>query len=133
MQPRDKFFTALLAVRSGSPPLSHAVEIIQAGSQLNDETVESLRSRLVASAQRGSWRYVLDLSRITTIDSNGLGLLVSALRSVQDAGGTIGLVASSPKLQRILELCVRSRSCKIYARSGDALRALRDARPKTAA
>jgi anti-sigma B factor antagonist len=133
MQPRDKFFTALLAVRSGSPPLSHSVEIIQTGSQLNDETVESLRSRLVASARRGSWRYVLDLSRITTIDSNGLGLLVSALRSVQDAGGTIGLVAGSPKLQRILELCVRSRSCKIYARSGDALRALRDARPKTAA
>jgi anti-sigma B factor antagonist len=134
MQPRDKFFTALLDIRSHPVEQSNLVEIVTAGERLNIDTIDALRSKLTACAQRGTWRYVVDLTRVKTIDSPGLGMLVSALRIIQDVGGTVGLVADSPKLQRILELCVRSRSCKIYARTGDALRALRSMpQPRTAA
>jgi anti-sigma B factor antagonist len=134
MQPRDKFFTALLGIRSTLPSDSDVVEVVGAGCRLNSDSIESLRSKLTACAQRGSWRFVVDLTRVKTMDSGGLGMLVSALRSLQDAGGSVGLVTDSPKFQRILELCARSRYCKIYARTGDALRALRAVRqPRTAA
>lgn len=134
MQPRDKFFSALLGIQSAAAPSSAlAVEVVSAGAHLNVEAVDVLRTKLTACAQRGSWRYVLDLTRVKAIDSQGLGMLVSALRSIADVGGAVGLVTHSPKLQRILELCACSRSCKIFERTGDALIALQTAQPKTAA
>lgn len=136
MQPRDKFFTALLGIRSADAtlPLSEAVEVVAAGDQLDADGVDTLRLKLTSCAQRGSWRYVVDLTRVKTMDSLGLGMLVSALRAINDLGGKVGLVTDSPKLQRILETCARSRSCKIFGRTGDAIAALRSAtRPQTAA
>lgn len=135
MQPRDKFFSALLGIRSADvqPSGSDAVEVVSAGDRLNVDGMDALRTKLTACAKRGSWRFVLDLTRVKTMDSPGLGLLVRALRSIADLGGMVGLVTDSPKLQRVLELCARSRSCKIFERTGDALLALRTAQPKTAA
>lgn len=96
--------------------------------------MDTLRLNLTSCAQRGSWRYVVDLTRVKKMDSPGLGMLVSALRTIHDLGGAVGLVTDSPKLHRILELCAHSRSCKIYGCTGDAIAALRNqARPKTAA
>src|SRR5579862_2314275 len=119
MQPRDKFFSALLGIQSAAAPSgAHAVEVVSAGARLNVEAVDELRTKLTACAQRGSWRYVLDLTRVKAIDSQGLGMLVGALRSISDLGGSVGLVTQSPKLQRILELCACSRSCKIFERTG---------------
>ena len=135
MQPRDKFFSALLGIQSAAvkPASSDAVEVVRASDRLDADAIDALRTKLTACAQRGSWRYVLDLTRVKTMDSPGLGMLVSALRSIADLGGTVGLVTASSKLQRILELCARSRSCMIFERVGDAMLALHDAQPKTAA
>ncbi len=135
MQPRDKFFTALFAIRSGAQPSdSDAVAVVAASDRLDADGMDTLRLKLTSCAQSGSWRYVVDLTRVKKIDSLGLGMLVSALRTIRDLGGAVGLVTTSPKLQRLLELCAHSRSCKIYSRTGDALAALRNAaRPKTAA
>ena len=135
MQPRDKFFSALLGIQAAAAGAisSGEVEVVSTGDRLTAEAVDALRTKLMACAQRGSWRYVLDLSRVKRMDSPGLGSLVSALRSIADLGGVVGLVTGSPKLQRILELCARSRSCKIFERTNDALLALRTAQPKTAA
>ncbi len=137
MQPRDKFFNALFGIRSaasGTQNGSGGVEVVAAGSQLDVDGMEAMRSKLMSCAQRGNWKYVLDLSKVQSIDSPGLGMLVSALRSIRDIGGTVGLVTSSPRLQRILELCARDRTCSIFSRTADAVAALTEAtQPKTAA
>ena len=135
MQPRDKFFTALFDIRSAaSPSGADNVEIVRAKGWLNADGMESLRLALTTCARRGTWRYVVDLSRVKRMDSPGLGMLVSALRTIHDLGGTVGLVTDSPRFQRILELCARSRSCNIYNSASDALAALQAlTRPKSAA
>lgn len=135
MQPRDKFFTALMALRAaGSTQSSNGVEVVQAARELDATGMESLRSAVMCGAQRGNWTYVLDLTAVKAMDSPGLGMLVSALRSIRDLGGLVGLVTDSPRLQRILELCARDRSCRIYNRLPEALKALSEAtQPKTAA
>jgi anti-sigma B factor antagonist len=137
MQPRDKFFNALFGIRaaaSGTQNGSGSVEVIAAGSQLDADGMEAVRAKLMASAQRGNWKYVIDLTKAKTISSPGLGMLVSALRSIRDLGGSVGLVTSSPRLQRILELCARDRTCSIFSRTADATAALTGAtEPKTAA
>ena len=137
MQPRDKFFNALFGIRSaasGTQNGSGGVEVVAAGSQLDVDGMEAMRSKLMSCAQRGNWKYVLDLSKVQSMDSPGLGMLVSALRSIRDIGGTVGLVTSSARLQRILELCARDRTCSIFSRTADAVAALTEAtQPKTAA
>jgi|ERR1700680_213786 len=137
MQPRDKFFNTLFGIRSaasGTQNGSGSVEVVAAGSQLDVDGMEAMRSKLMSCAQRGNWKYVLDLSKVQSMDSPGLGMLVSALRSIRDIGGTVGLVTSSPRLQRILELCARDRTCSIFSRTADAVAALTEAtQPKTAA
>jgi len=77
---------------------------------------------------------VLDLSKVKSMDSPGLGMLVSALRTIRDLGGSVGLVTGSPRLQHILELCASDRTCSIFSRTADAIAALTGAtQPKTAA
>ena len=96
--------------------------------------MEAIRSKVMSCAQRGNWKYVLDLSKVQSMDSPGLGMLVSALRSIRDLGGTVGLVTSSPRLHRMLELCARDRTCSIFSHTADAVTALTGAtQPKTAA
>jgi anti-sigma B factor antagonist len=47
---------------------------------------------------------VIDLSRVTFIDSSGLGVLVGALRRVQEHGHRLVLRAPTASLQRVLEV-----------------------------
>lgn len=137
MQPRDKFFSALFGIRSaasGTQNGSGGVEVVVAGNELDVDAMEAIRSKVMSCAQRGNWKYVLDLSKVKSMDSPGLGMLVSALRSIRDLGGSVGLVTSSPRLHRILELCARDRTCSIFSRTADAIAALTGAtQPKTAA
>jgi anti-sigma B factor antagonist len=137
MQPRDKFFSALFGIRSaasGTQNGSGGVEVVAAGRELDVDAMEAIRSKVMSCAQRGNWKYVLDLSKVQSMDSPGLGMLVSALRSIRDLGGTVGLVTTSPRLHRILELCARDRTCSIFSRTADAITALTGAtQPKTAA
>ncbi len=136
MQPRDKFFSELLSLRTKAPAPNSAgiVEIVTAGKHLGADGMEALRCQLMSCAQRGNWKYVLDLTKVASMDSPGLGMLVSALRSIRDLGGAVGLVTDSPRLQRILELCARDRSCNIFHRTSDAVAALTGAtQPQSAA
>jgi anti-sigma B factor antagonist len=96
--------------------------------------MEAMRAKLMSSAQRGNWNYVLDLGKVQSMDSPGLGMLVSALRTIRDLGGSVGLVTDSPRLQRVLEMCARDRTCSIFTRTADAVAALAaTTQPKTAA
>lgn len=136
MQPRDKFFSSLMEIRSASG-LTSTVErpaVVEAGGVLDAGAMEKVRSALTTSAQQGCWNYVIDLSDVHAVDSNGLALLVSALRSLRDAGGYAALVTGRPDMQRILELCARSRNCLIFSSTSEACSALQScALPKTAA
>lgn len=138
MQQRDKFFNALVSIRSTAAIAEAAASgqpaIIDGGTALDAASMRTVREALTSNAREGRWNYVLDLSRVTAIDSSGLGMLISALRSLRDAGGSIGLVTASPNVQRILELCARRRSCRIFARTADAVAALtRSSLPRSAA
>jgi len=126
MQPRDKFFSALMGIRTAgaSCGLPGGIEVLAADDHLDADGMESVRAKVMSSARRGNWNYIFDLTRVTTMDSPGLGMLVSALRAIRDLGGSVGLVTDSPRLHHILELCARDRGCQIFSRTAEALSAL---------
>ncbi len=125
-----------MAIRSAAG-LTSTVErpaLVEPGATLDAAAMEKVRASLTTSAQQGCWNYVIDLSGVRAVDSNGLALLVSALRSVRDAGGYAALVTGRPDMQRMLELCARSRNCRIFSSTSEACRALQSSPlPKTAA
>ena len=137
MQPRDKFFSALLGIQaaaSGTQTGPGSVEVLAASKRLDSDGVEAMRAKVMSCAKAGNWNYVLDLTSVETMDSPGLGMLVSALRTIRDLGGSVGLVTDSPRLQRVLELCARDRSCRIFTRTAEAVDALAaSSQPQTAA
>jgi anti-anti-sigma factor len=47
---------------------------------------------------------VLDLSRVSFMDSTGLHVVLGAEKEMREAGGSLSLVSGSPQVQRLLEL-----------------------------
>lgn len=64
---------------------------------------ESARLRHVAKEALGESKHVvLDLGKVTHIDSTGLGVLVGLYVSARNAGGVIKLANLNPRLREVL-------------------------------
>lgn len=59
---------------------------------------------LLALFKRGRTRVVVNLEKVTYIDSTGLGMLIDALRRARDLGGSISIVVTANRTRRIFEM-----------------------------
>ena len=82
----------------------HAV--VQVAGELDALTAPRLHDELVALADSGVDRVVLDLRRLTFVDSFGLGVIVSARRRLNPNGNALCVVADDDQhtLRRVLEI-----------------------------
>lgn len=74
------------------------------GKMVIGEPVESFEETVVDLVDRGDHLMVVDLSKVTRIDSSGVGSLVSALRNCRDEGGDVRLCGPSDHLRKVLEM-----------------------------
>jgi anti-sigma B factor antagonist len=82
---------------------AHRVLVAVVG-EIDLDTAVDLRRALLDAVTATSRRVVLDLSRLTWIDSFGLGLLVTARRRLRSTGGDLVIWRPSRKAAAILEL-----------------------------
>jgi anti-sigma B factor antagonist len=68
-------------------------------------------------------RVVLDLSKLTFIDSSGLGALLSCLRQVSSSGGDMKLCSLSSPVRSVFQLVRMHRLFDIHNTREEALRA----------
>jgi len=66
-------------------------------------------------------RVVLDLCRVRTMDSTGLGCLVGTFRKVVAAGGSLWLAGVRPQVSTLLRITELDRVMAVYADVADAL------------
>ena len=66
-------------------------------------TADELRERLLELGDAGQ-TLIVDMNRVTFIDSAGLGALVGAYRQATARGGTLHAVCSRPQIRRLLWL-----------------------------
>jgi len=66
--------------------------------------LESLQEQLFQLIDESVGRLVLDLSEVDTIDSFGVGVLMSAHRKMVKAGGVMKLAAVTPKLKSVMAI-----------------------------
>jgi anti-sigma B factor antagonist len=68
--------------------------IVEAADDLDMATAPELRHSLLQGINDGYYRVVLDLTRVTFIDSSGFAVLVSALKRLRASGGDLRLAGA---------------------------------------
>ena len=74
------------------------------GDVANVETWDEFSQELMAATDAGMDKLVLDMERVTYLNSSALGSIVSAQRKVVDRDGEMVLVNVSKKLLQFFEL-----------------------------
>lgn len=80
-----------------------------------------LREGVLTALEAGARKLVLDMARVTTVDSSGIGALVSAYSATADCGGRLALCRLPPKVLEILQVTQLIGVFEVYASEREAL------------
>lgn len=73
--------------------------------ELDHHAAGDLRSRIdTAALSCRCKRLILDLGRLTFMDSSGIGLMMGRYRLVQSLGGQLTVVGASPRIREMIRL-----------------------------
>ena len=81
-------------------PQTEAAVIRLEGNIRMGEKVDKLRAAVEENLKQGSVRMVIDMSRVSALDSSGIGVLVRCLTLAKQKGGTVKLSAIPEKAQQ---------------------------------
>jgi anti-sigma B factor antagonist len=86
-------------------PAGDRTQIVMPSGEIDALSAPALGSRLLGLvADEGKTELVVDLSRVTFIDSTGIGVLLNALRSLATRGGRMVLVCPSDRILRPFQI-----------------------------
>lgn len=80
------------------------VSVLTVTGEIDLATAPELRECLVAQEADRVPAIVVDLTGVSFIDSTALGVLVGAYRRQEDAGRTLKLVVTEPRILKVLEI-----------------------------
>lgn len=78
--------------------------VITVAGEVDVYTSPTLKREIAQVMDDGCENVIVDLEKIGFIDSSGLGVLVSALRTVKEQGGTMRLVCTSDSILKIFRI-----------------------------
>jgi anti-sigma B factor antagonist len=81
-----------------SPP------VIAVSGEIDVATAPQLRECLHRVIAQGEATVVLDLLRVSFLDSTALGVLVGALKRCRELGGDLHVVVADPRIVKIFEI-----------------------------
>jgi anti-sigma B factor antagonist len=84
-----------------------AATLLRVSGSLDARTAGDLKAEVIAIGESGAKKVVVDLSRLTLIDSSGVGVLISLFKRVRAAGGQVcfaGVTAQPKEVFRLLRL-----------------------------
>jgi anti-sigma B factor antagonist len=74
--------------------------VVAPSGEIDALTAPQLGSRLLGLADDGKTDLVVDLSKVTFMDSTGIGVILNTLRSLASRGGRMVLVCPSERILR---------------------------------
>lgn len=86
-----------------------------------------LRDRLLALVDEGHSRLVVNLGRVSFIDSAGLGVLVAVWHRLRPVDGVLALAAPSPRVRGVFDTTRLTKAISIYESTAEAVQACRPA------
>lgn len=91
------------------------VSVVTVTGEIDVATAPDLKECLVTQADDGISAIVVDLSGVSFIDSTALGVLVGAFRRQEEAGGTLKLVVTEPRILKVLEITALTSVFPVFA------------------
>jgi anti-anti-sigma factor len=85
-----------------SDPPSAAVVL---DGEIDITTAPAIRRFLMAAISGGDVHLAVDMSGVAFIGAAGIGVLVAAANRAREAGGSLSLLAPSPQVRWLLDLC----------------------------
>ena len=98
------------------------VTLLELGERLIIDNVPELRDTLQSLADQGHLDLLLDCSRITAVDSQGIGSLVGNWVSLKNRSGKLKLLHPSPRLHQVLQVVGLHKVIESFDDIGPALR-----------
>ena len=83
--------------------LPNEKNVLPLDGEIDLQVSPEIASRLQQLIVNRPPRVVVDLSRVTYIDSSGLAVLVNAMQNVEDYGGLFALAGAQESVRAILE------------------------------
>ena len=74
------------------------------GMLMGDETTDLFRSTVKQLVEEGTRKIILDFSKVSWINSHGVGALMACYASVSKAEGRIGLTGIKSKVNQIMTI-----------------------------
>jgi anti-sigma B factor antagonist len=84
--------------------VSEGVYVVALAGEMDIATSPELVSRLEQVRGKGAYRVMVDLSRLSFIDSSGIKALVSSAKTVEANGGRLVVVAPPPHLEKVFDI-----------------------------
>ena len=78
--------------------------VIQVTGEVDVYTAPMLRERIRELAAKGTVHLIADLGQVDFLDSTGLGVLVGGLKRLREAGGSLALSMTAPRILRIFQI-----------------------------
>jgi anti-sigma B factor antagonist len=96
----------------------NGVAVFQVSGEINISTSPDLRKFF---EKKTSNKVVVDLEKVTYIDSSGLATLVEMLKKTKAQGGTLGLAGMSDKVKSLFEITKLDKLFAIHPTRAQAL------------
>lgn len=95
--------------------------IVTPVGELDVYTVPLFRKVLLKLEGDRKHDMILDLTRVTFVDSSGLGSLIEIYQKVQSAEGDLAYVINNPRILKVLKLVDLDKVFQIFPNLGQAL------------
>ena len=78
--------------------------VLQVTGEVDVYTAPMLREQMRDLAAKGAVHLIADLGQVDFLDSTGLGALVGGLKRLREAGGSLAVAVSAPRILRIFQI-----------------------------
>jgi anti-sigma B factor antagonist len=97
--------------------------VLQVTGEVDVYTAPMLREQMRELSAKGAVHLIADLGRVDFLDSTGLGALVGGLKRLREAGGSLALVISTPRILRIFQITGLTKALAVQPSVADAITA----------
>ena len=97
--------------------------VVTLGDTVNVASAASVRHIFSALLNDGHRRLIIDLSKVETIDSSGLGVLIELLKKIRVGEGELRVAGIPSHLQVVFELTHLDQVFRIYSNTDEAIAA----------
>lgn len=92
------------------------MKVIQPSGRLDVMTAADFRGQVndIVSVPNPPKHLLVDLNKVTFMDSSGLGALVSALKAMRNSNGDMSICGANDQVEMLFELTSMTKIFKIY-------------------